>query len=185
MSEFLFEIKEEPKQKKSEDKKEKKFTPRKSKATTDFKNLENLTLKQNELLEKQIKLLEQLLLKRSQEKVQVYAQKVDQIIEHEVEAQEESNFADKSLETKILNLLERGRSFNISELKEYLIKFGEDEKKLSIEFLNEIISRLIERGLIISRRNRLYLRSKFRLKITYMIIYVTDLLDVFWKISRA
>lgn len=176
MSEFFLEIEEKPK-KKPEAKKERKTTPRKPKATMDFKTLENLTIKQNELLEKQVKLLEQLLLKRSQEKVQVYAQKVDEIIEREVKVQEEEAFTDKSLESKILSLLERGRSFNITELKEYLIKFGEDEKKLSIDLLNQVISRLTERGLIISRRNRLYLRSKFRLKITELIKSIIFLLE--------
>lgn len=176
MSEFFLEIEEESKRKKPESKKEKPSTPRKPRVTADFKNLEQLTIKQNELLEKQVKLLEQLLLKRSQEKVQVYTQKVDEIIEREVKAQEQEPFADKSLEGKVLGLLERGRSFNVTELREYLVKFGEDEKKLSIDFLNQIITRLKENGLIISRRNRLYLRSMFRLKVTELIKNIISLL---------
>ncbi|NHI91133.1 MAG: hypothetical protein EAX96_01435 [Candidatus Lokiarchaeota archaeon] len=184
MSDLLFEIKEEPDKKKLEQEKDKKRIPRKSRVTIDFKNLESLTKKQNELLEKQVKLLEQLLLKRSQEKIYSYKDKIDQIIVNEIQDKDENLFADKSIENKILNLLERGRSFNITELKEYLIKFGEDEKTLSIEFLTNIINKLIERGLIISRRNRLYLRSKFRLKITELIKDIVFLLKEKGEIQK-
>ncbi|MHA1894157.1 MAG: hypothetical protein ACTSX4_06630 [Candidatus Helarchaeota archaeon] len=165
MSEFLFDINEEPEKKKIEIKKEKKKVVRKPRATFDFKKLEELTARQVSLLERQNHLLEQLLLKRSQEKIRVQTEKIEEIaLKKEDEAPSE-----KSLEEKILNLLEKGRSFNFSELRKFLIKFGEDENKLTTNVLKKAVKNLKAKQLIVSRSDRLFLRSRFKLKITELI----------------
>ena len=138
MSDFLFDLDEEtPKKKIDED----KIPPRKPRSTSSFKSLEELTKKQINLLERQNHLLELLLLKKEQEKIQVIKERTEDIMKYQ-DPPKDHVHADKSFEEKILSLLERGRSFNISELRQYLIKFGEDEKKVTLDLLQNIINNL-------------------------------------------
>jgi len=172
MSEILKRIQERQQKKVAVDKK----PPRKPRSTASFKSLEELSKKQIDLLERQNQLLEKLLLKKEREKIQVIKERTEDIMRYQVPPRDHLH-ADKSIVEKILNLLERGRSFNVSELRQYLIKFGEDEEKITIDLLQNAIKNLNRKGLLICRSNRIYLRSKFKLKITEFIKDIISLLQ--------